>query len=203
MKPTQPLFPNAYGEAIPSFPGTTLTPPSSLGIPSSSSSSSSFARNLTPPASLERDRTGHHLRNSGSFTVPVRGSTPPIPPHESSHPHQRRIQSGPPRMSPGGMLFDDLAGSDFFSNPVAQMGLSYGQKWAEDASEKYKEGVQHIFYCILFSPWNPIVFMFFRTQITKYLESTNLKYYFNINNSYVPNKLKVLLLPFTHKVSIV
>ena len=38
-------------------------------------------------------------------------------------------------------------------------------------------------------------------QITRYLEATNLKYYFNINNSYVPNKLKVILCPILHKVS--
>lgn len=37
-------------------------------------------------------------------------------------------------------------------------------------------------------------------QITRYLEATNLKYYFNINNSYVPNKLKVILCPILHKV---
>jgi len=141
MKPSQPLFPNAYGDSIPSFQpsgggGPTLTPPSSLGH-QPAHGSTNFARNLTPPSSLERDRG---LRHSGSFAVPVRGPTPPMP--QEQNPHQRRFASGPPKgLGPGGMLFDDLGG-DFFSNPVAQMGLSYGQKWAEDASEKYKEGVR-------------------------------------------------------------
>jgi len=177
MKQTQPLFPNSYGDIPyqPTFPlnNNGPTPPSSLGH-SAGNNGSNYARNLTPPSSLERDKGG--LRNSGSFSVPVRGPTPPFPDNF----HQRKpgpvpVSPTPGQRGPGGSLFEDLGSGDFFSNPVAQIGLSYGHKWAEDASEKYKQG------------------------ITKYLESTNLKYYFNINNSYVPNKLKILLCPFLHK----
>lgn len=153
MKQSQPLFPNSYGEGIPFTPSTNggLTPPSSFGHGGTPSNNNgiNYPRTITPPPSLERERGG--LRNSGSFAVPVRGPTPPMP--NDNNVHQRR-SGGPPR-GPGGALFDDLGTGDFFNNPVAQIGLSYGQKWAEDASEKYKQGVRFFIRYNQSNPYNP------------------------------------------------
>ncbi|ELR13596.1 Yip1 domain containing protein [Acanthamoeba castellanii str. Neff] len=88
----------------------------------------------------------------------------------------------PQQPQPQQPLFSDIGQGDFLNNvaqitdnPLLRVGLDQGSRWAEDAGRKGLEG------------------------ITRYLEATNLKYYFNINNSYVPNKLKVILCPILHK----
>jgi hypothetical protein len=40
-----------------------------------------------------------------------------------------------------------------------------------------------------------------RAQINRWLPIESMRYYFQLNNAYVVSKLKVLLLPFRHRVS--
>jgi hypothetical protein len=131
-------------------------------------------------------------------------TTPVSPPGSHGYQHPPASYGAPPQAAPmsgprrgvrppnaggGGMrpqqpqqaLFSDMQG-DFLNNvaqitdnPLLRVGIDQGSRWAEDAGRKGLEG------------------------ITRYLEATNLKYYFNINNSYVPNKLKVILCPILHK----
>eukprot|EP01087_Luapelamoeba_hula_P005674 TRINITY_DN1571_c0_g1_i1.p1 TRINITY_DN1571_c0_g1~~TRINITY_DN1571_c0_g1_i1.p1 ORF type:complete len:334 (+),score=45.75 TRINITY_DN1571_c0_g1_i1:81-1082(+) len=115
---------------------------------------------------------------SPAGNVRQRGPAAPHHVHQQQQPQTPYATPGGARGGVGGPLFEDFGTQEFFNqvtdNPIAQMGLSYGTQWAAGAGERYKQG------------------------ITKYLEATNLKYYFNINNSYVPNKLKVILCPFLH-----
>lgn len=38
-------------------------------------------------------------------------------------------------------------------------------------------------------------------QISKYFSGHDLQYYFQVNDQYVKNKIKVVLFPFLHRVS--
>jgi len=55
------------------------------------------------------------------------------------------------------------------ANPLTQIGLNYGKNMWE------------------------------RSRVSSWFSLDPLKYYFNVNNSYVVNKLKILLCPFLHK----
>ena len=84
-----------------------------------------------------------------------------------------------------------------------RVGLDQGSRWAEDAGRKGLEGVLAPSLPQSLGSGHVVLthaLVLLVEQITRYLEATNLKYYFNINNSYVPNKLKVILCPILHKV---
>eukprot|EP01112_Ceratiomyxa_fruticulosa_P017366 TRINITY_DN5396_c0_g1_i4.p1 TRINITY_DN5396_c0_g1~~TRINITY_DN5396_c0_g1_i4.p1 ORF type:complete len:352 (-),score=52.12 TRINITY_DN5396_c0_g1_i4:119-1174(-) len=89
------------------------------------------------------------------------------------HPNQQPVQRG------GGHIFEDLGARDQFisqvPNPIAQMGLQYGGKI-------FDSGIEYV-----------------DQKFGRYISSGILKYYFNVNNSYVLNKIKLLLCPLLHR----
>jgi len=90
----------------------------------------------------------------------------------SSAPHMQQ-QGGSFNQQPGQLLFDDMGVANLAQGPLGQMGLTYGSRWIQSSSS-YVEA--------------------------KYNKSFSvLKYYFNVNNSYVINKISLLLFPFRHK----
>jgi len=83
-----------------------------------------------------------------------------------------------PQGNPTGLLYDDLArandqGREFLqtvgASPITQLGFNYGK-----------------------SMWE-------RSRMSSWLSLEPFKYYFNVNNSFVLQKLKILACPFLHK----
>jgi len=96
--------------------------------------------------------------------------TTPFPNYQPQIPQQQNS----PQFGGNNMnLFNDLGGS-VPGGALTQLGLEYGSQMfgrhSNDAYQKYNQNF------------------------------AVLKYYFNVNNSYVINKLKILLFPFPHKV---
>lgn len=152
---------------------------------------------LSPPTS--QGKPGASLRSSQGAAGPgfqpaVHSQGQPTRILDPSQPTPRRPTSATGKPGP------DFAHNELFStvaqvteNPLARMMFQQAGAWSEDAKNKGIEGVR----------LKLLILGFYSTavlQITKYLQATNLKYYFDINNSYVPNKLKVILCPVLHKV---
>lgn len=72
-------------------------------------------------------------------------------------------------MQPG-----NFPGSNVLSDPMANMALQYGQSIAGQGKD------------------------FVEKKMDKYISSSKLRYYFNVDTSYVGKKIGLLLMPFTH-----
>jgi len=82
--------------------------------------------------------------------------------------------------APGAPLFEDLgSGGQFITqvadSPLTQIGIQYGGKMFDNTRQYVDQQFGH------------------------YLSRGVLKYYFNVNNSYVFNKIKLLLCPLLHR----
>ena len=76
---------------------------------------------------------------------------------------------------------------DYFNGVNQQIGLKLG-------SQAYAQGEQMVKENVLF-------FIAFHVQLNKYVNMSQLKYYFIVNNSYVLHKIRLLVFPFRHKVA--
>jgi len=92
------------------------------------------------------------------------------------------VQVNFPTVNPGGNLYPNLnpnpaqggfGNANPLNSPIAQLGLTYGTGYFNQQQQRLQ---------------NTIVKNF-----------TTLKYYYNVNNSYVINKIKLLLFPIRHK----
>lgn len=86
----------------------------------------------------------------------------------------------------------DQQGRELFNtvsqSPFAQIATNYGKDMLKNSKVRVLSETQETSVCNIVR------------QISSYFSIEPLKYYFNVSNSYVLNKLRVLLLPFMQKV---
>jgi len=116
-----------------------------------------------------------NLVGSTSVNIPTSPFPTPFPSGTNQYPQgQFAQQPFPVGGSPSNRLFTDLGGANMPGGALTQIGLEYGsQMFGQHSNEAYQRYNQNF---------------------------AMLKYYFNVNNSYVINKLKLLLFPLRHKV---
>jgi hypothetical protein len=101
----------------------------------------------------------------------------------------------------GGFGFGGQGGGgaeNLLNDPTAQMGVHFGRQMAQAGGEYVEKNVSFSqgrlsdllkLNSTLSSPW----------QLTRYLPLPVLKHYFNVSNSYVLHKLRLVLFPWRHK----
>ncbi|PGH11772.1 hypothetical protein AJ79_04673 [Helicocarpus griseus UAMH5409] len=115
----------------------------------------------------------HHPVPQHVSTVPMmRSPPPPAPQHSQSSSYGNPYQPAPAQGGSG--TFAPGFGG-FISDPTAQMGFQVG-KSAVMAGQEYME-----------------------QNLNRYVSIPALKHYFNVSNSYVLNKLTLVLFPWKHK----
>eukprot|EP00163_Fabomonas_tropica_P023531 TRINITY_DN40889_c0_g1_i1.p1 TRINITY_DN40889_c0_g1~~TRINITY_DN40889_c0_g1_i1.p1 ORF type:complete len:280 (+),score=56.46 TRINITY_DN40889_c0_g1_i1:239-1078(+) len=92
--------------------------------------------------------------------------------NQGQNPGQNQMGGGP---MGGGQMGGQQPGVPFGNNAVAAIGMQYGSQFLGQG-QQYVQGT-----------------------VGRHLSVSKLKYYFNVNNSYVLNKLKIILCPFLHK----
>ncbi|KAH8792091.1 ER to Golgi transport protein-like protein Yif1 [Hyaloscypha finlandica] len=113
----------------------------------------------------------HHPVPQHVSTVPqLRSPPPPAPQHQTSGYGNPYQQQGP---QGGGGAFGAYGG--FMADPTAQMGFQVGQT-------ALKHGTEYV-----------------EQNFNRYVNFSALKHYFNVSNSYVVNKLFLVLFPWRHK----
>lgn len=118
---------------------------------------------------------------------PMQVASPPIEAQQhvsyghSPYPQQgayntfQHPQGYPQHNSQGGFQQQGFPGQEYWNAPAAQMGLQVGQS-AMLASQEYVNA-----------------------NVSKYVNISSIRRYFNVTNSYVVRKLLLLLWPWTHK----
>ncbi|KAF2190498.1 YIF1-domain-containing protein [Zopfia rhizophila CBS 207.26] len=118
----------------------------------------------------------HHPVPQHVSTVPqLRSPPPPVPPSQpqSGYGNYGQQQGGPGAGGGGGYMHPAFGG--FMNDPTAQMGFQVG-KSAMMAGQEYME-----------------------QNFNRYVNVSALKHYFNVSNSYVVNKLFIVLFPWRHR----
>ncbi|GAM22386.1 hypothetical protein SAMD00019534_055610 [Acytostelium subglobosum LB1] len=107
---------------------------------------------------------------------------PPAQQYPNQQPFQRDIPqqyaSAHPQYSPPGAQNPDFI-ANLSNNPLTQVGLNYGLTYGQSL---FSDGKQYV-----------------DSNFGKYFSFSTLKSYFNVNTSYVFNKIKLLLFPFRQK----
>lgn len=85
----------------------------------------------------------------------------------------------------GAQFFNNMA-----ANPITQMGLAYGQNYLQNSKVNGERGI-----------FADVYVRSCKAQVGSWFSVDPLKYYFNVNNSYVYNKLRIILFPWLHKVT--
>ncbi|RDL36547.1 Uncharacterized protein BP5553_05899 [Venustampulla echinocandica] len=120
----------------------------------------------------------HHPVPQHVSTVPqLRSPPPPAPQHQHSgygSPYQPHGQSQPQAQAQGGNNAFGAYGG-FINDPTAQMGFQVGQS-------ALKHGTEYL-----------------EQNVSRYVNVSALKHYFNVSNSYVVNKVVLILWPWRHK----
>ncbi|KAF2635063.1 YIF1-domain-containing protein [Massarina eburnea CBS 473.64] len=116
----------------------------------------------------------HHPVPQHVSTVPqLRSPPPPQPP---SQPHSGYGYAPQGAQQPGGGAYGvPPAFGGFINDPTAQLGFQMG-KSAVDAGQQYME-----------------------QNFGRFISVSALKHYFNVSNSYVANKLYIVLFPWWHR----
>ncbi|KAL1990964.1 hypothetical protein VTN49DRAFT_5468 [Thermomyces lanuginosus] len=116
----------------------------------------------------------HHPVPQHVSTVPMMRSPPPssVPPQSQSSSYDNPYQPGPGQ---GVTSSYAPAFGGFINDPTAQMGFQMG-KTAVMAGQEYME-----------------------QNLNRYVSIPALKHYFNVSNSYVINKLALVLFPWRHR----
>ncbi|KAF4632521.1 hypothetical protein G7Y89_g5605 [Cudoniella acicularis] len=113
----------------------------------------------------------HHPVPQHVSTVPqLRSPPPPMPQHQQQ---QSGGYGNPYQPQAGGNAFGAYGG--FINDPTAQMGFQVGQT-------ALKHGTEYV-----------------EQNFNRYVNVSALKHYFNVSNSYVVNKLFLVLFPWRHK----
>ncbi|KAF3008632.1 hypothetical protein E8E13_008440 [Curvularia kusanoi] len=116
----------------------------------------------------------HHPIPQHVSTVPQLRSPPP-PPSQPQSGYGYGSQGGGMPQQQGGGFGQHPAFGNFINDPSAQLGLQMGQT-AFNAGQQYID-----------------------QNIGKYVSVGALKHYFNVSNSYVLSKLRIILFPWWHK----
>ncbi|KAF2465981.1 YIF1-domain-containing protein [Lindgomyces ingoldianus] len=119
----------------------------------------------------------HHPVPQHVSTVPqLRSPPPPVPPSQpqSGYGYAQQQQAAPGAGGPGGGYMHPGFGG-FMNDPTAQMGFQVG-KSAVMAGQEYME-----------------------QNFGRFVSVSALKHYFNVSNSYVVNKLYIVLFPWWHR----
>ncbi|KAK2731637.1 hypothetical protein FQN55_004533 [Onygenales sp. PD_40] len=115
----------------------------------------------------------HHPVPQHVSTVPMmRSPPPPAPQHSQSSSYGNPYQPAPAQ---GGSGSFGPGFGGFINEPGAQLGLQFGKN-AVIAGQEYME-----------------------QNLNRYVSIPALKHYFNVSNSYVLNKLTLVLFPWRHK----
>ncbi|CZR51520.1 related to Slh1p interacting factor [Phialocephala subalpina] len=112
----------------------------------------------------------HHPVPQHVSTVPqLRSPPPPVPQQQQQTGYGNPYQSHPPPQGSFG------AYGNFMSDPTAQMGFQVG-------STALKHGTEYL-----------------EANVNRYVNISAIKHYFDVSNSYVVNKLFLVLFPWRHK----
>jgi len=133
----------------------------------------------------------HHPVPQHVSTVPqLRSPPPPVPQQHSGYGNPYQQQSGPAATASshafgayGGFMNDQTAQMGF---QVGQTALKHGQEYVEQNVRKTPRVLFHL------AGANS-------AQFNRYINVSALKHYFNVSNSYVVNKLFLVLFPWRHK----
>ncbi|KAL2019579.1 hypothetical protein VTK56DRAFT_9476 [Thermocarpiscus australiensis] len=115
----------------------------------------------------------HHPVPQHVSTVPQLRSPPPAPQPQSgydSSPYQQQQHRAP---SSSGNMFGQYG--NFISDPTAQLASQFGQT-------AFRQGQEYLEH-----------------NVNRFVNVSALKHYFNVTNSYVLNKLFLVLFPWRHK----
>ncbi|KAM0453886.1 hypothetical protein ACHAPV_007523 [Trichoderma viride] len=116
----------------------------------------------------------HHPVPQHVSTVPQLRSPPPPP--GSAQSHQMGYGGNPYQQQQGGNMGNAFgAYGQFMNDPTAQVAAQFGQT-------AFKHGQEYV-----------------EQNIGRYVNVSALKYYFNVSNFYVINKLFIVLFPWRHK----
>eukprot|EP01104_Vermistella_antarctica_P014550 TRINITY_DN4606_c0_g2_i3.p1 TRINITY_DN4606_c0_g2~~TRINITY_DN4606_c0_g2_i3.p1 ORF type:complete len:325 (+),score=87.08 TRINITY_DN4606_c0_g2_i3:253-1227(+) len=99
------------------------------------------------------------------------------PQQQHQQQHQQQQQQQQPHQQQAGLGGGQAPAAfvNFAESPFTQIGLDYGQKLMGSSTEYMEQ------------------------SINRWVTSETLKFYFNVNTSYVMNKIKLLLFPLSHK----
>ncbi|KAF2745879.1 putative membrane protein [Sporormia fimetaria CBS 119925] len=118
----------------------------------------------------------HHPVPQHVSTVPQLRSPPPPQPPSQPHSAYGFSQQQQPGPAPGAGAYGAYPNfGGFMNDPTAQMGFQIG-KSAVDAGQQYVE-----------------------QNLGRFVSVSALKHYFNVSNSYVVNKLYIVLFPWWHR----
>ncbi|KAF9891341.1 hypothetical protein FE257_004196 [Aspergillus nanangensis] len=115
----------------------------------------------------------HHPVPQHVSTVPMMRSPPPPTSQQSQNPNYGNPYQPAPAQGGSGTYAPGFGG--FINEPTAQMGFQVG-KTAMAAGQEYME-----------------------QNLNRYVSIPALKHYFNVSNSYVLNKVLLVLFPWRHK----
>ncbi|KAI9682504.1 MAG: hypothetical protein M1829_000296 [Trizodia sp. TS-e1964] len=116
----------------------------------------------------------HHPVPQHVSTVPMmRSPPPPVPMQQQSGSYGNPYHPQAPQGAPPAAMHQPYG--NFLNDPTAQMGYQVG-KTAFNAGQEYME-----------------------QNLNRYLNVSALKHYFNVSNSYVLNKIFLVLFPWRHK----
>ncbi|KAL6054784.1 Protein transport protein yif1 [Balamuthia mandrillaris] len=156
------------------------SPPGSTGVAYGGPQQPMFARQQQqqPMFTYQPEQEQPWRPSAGGFASPPSTMAPTMAPSSSNN----NLNASVPQRdgaAGGTRLFEDLSSNEFFSSVadshMTRIGIDVGRRWMGTAKDEF-EGT-----------------------LSRWLSSTNLKYYFNVNNSYVLNKIRLLLCPVLHK----